>query len=134
MLVAHWYSGQLVRPIGRGPLPDPLRSVRTAIATEHGGSDVIERHITFTVHPDSTASFERFIADEYAPAMAQSPGFVRIELLREAGSATRYQLSFRFRDGESAAGWRTSPVHMSLQPALEALHSGMQVQGYDVVG
>jgi len=95
---------------------------------------VIERHITFTVQPDRTAAFERFIADEYGPAMARSPGFVRIELLREADSATRYQLSFRFRDGESAAGWRTSAVHMSLQPALQALHSGMEIQGYEVVG
>lgn len=95
---------------------------------------MIERHITFTVHPDRTAAFEQFIADEYGPAMAQSPGFVRIELLREADSATRYQLSFRFRDGESAAGWRTSVVHVSLQPALKALHSDMEIQGYEVVG
>jgi antibiotic biosynthesis monooxygenase (ABM) superfamily enzyme len=95
---------------------------------------VIERHITFTVHPDRTAAFEQFIADQYGPAMAQAPGFVRIELLREADSATRYQLSFRFVDGSSAAGWRTSAVHVSLQPALEALHSGMEIQGYEVVG
>ena len=95
---------------------------------------MIERHITFTVHPGRTAAFERFIADEYAPAMAQSPGFVRVELLREADSDTRFQLSFRFMDGESAAGWRTSAVHMSLQPALKELHSGMEIQGYEVVG
>ena len=95
---------------------------------------MIERHITFAVHPDRTADFERFIADEYGPAMAQSPGFVRFELLREAESATRYQLSFRFLDGASAAGWRTSAIHVSLQPALQALHAGMEIQGYEVVG
>jgi antibiotic biosynthesis monooxygenase (ABM) superfamily enzyme len=95
---------------------------------------MIERHITFDVLPDSAAAFERFIFDEYGPAMATSPGFVRIELLREAESATRYQLTFRFEDGEGAVGWRTSEVHQSLQPALQALHTGMVVQGYDVVG
>lgn len=94
---------------------------------------MIERHITFNVHPDKTAEFERFITGEYGPTMAKAPGFVRIELLREADSATSYQLTFRFADGDSAAGWRTSEVHQALQPALVALHGGMQVQGYEVV-
>ena len=28
---------------------------------------MIERHITFNVHPDKTAEFERFFADDYRP-------------------------------------------------------------------
>ena len=95
---------------------------------------MIERHITFNVHPDQTEAFERFIADQYGATMAKARGFVRIELLREADSPTRYQMSFRFEDGETAAGWRTSEVHQALQPALNALHSGAEVQGYVVVG
>jgi antibiotic biosynthesis monooxygenase (ABM) superfamily enzyme len=95
---------------------------------------VIERHITFNVHPDRTAAFEEFIAAEYGPAMAASRGFVKVELLREAESATRYQLVFRFEDAAGAAGWRTSEVHAGLQPALAALHAGMEIQGYEVVG
>ena len=94
---------------------------------------MIERHITFNVHPDKTAAFEQFIADEYGPAMAASPGFVKIELLREAESRTRYQMVFRFEDGEGAAGWRTSEVHLALQPALNQLHVGMEIQGYEVI-
>jgi antibiotic biosynthesis monooxygenase (ABM) superfamily enzyme len=94
---------------------------------------VIERHITFNVHPDKTGDFERFITGEYGQAMAGTPGFIRIELLREADSATSYQLTFRFTDGDSAAGWRTSEIHQALQPALMALHGGMQVQGYEVI-
>jgi antibiotic biosynthesis monooxygenase (ABM) superfamily enzyme len=95
---------------------------------------VIERHITFNVHPDKTAAFEQFIADEYGPAMAALPGFVKIELLREAESPTRYQMVFRFEDGDRAAGWRTSEVHQALQPALSQLHAGMEIQGYVVIG
>ena len=95
---------------------------------------MIERHITFNVHPDRTAAFEQFIADEYGPAMAKSPGFVKLDLLREAESATRYQMVFRFEDAESAAGWRNSEVHVALQPALKALHEDMAVQGYEVIG
>ena len=53
---------------------------------------MIERHITFNVHPDRTEAFERFFADAYAPTMAKAPGFVRVELLREVDSATRYQM------------------------------------------
>jgi antibiotic biosynthesis monooxygenase (ABM) superfamily enzyme len=95
---------------------------------------MIERHITFTVLPEKTAAFEQFIAREYGPTMAKAPGFVKIELLREADSTTRYQMVFRFVDAESAAGWRTSEVHMALQPALKELNTDMQIQGYEVVG
>ena len=94
---------------------------------------MIERHITFEVHPDMTAAFERFYADEYRPALAMSPGYVDSDLLREADSATRYQMVLRFEDADSAASWRTSRVHQALQPALAALHAGMEVQGYDVI-
>ena len=63
---------------------------------------MIERHITFNVHPDRTAEFERFFADEYRPAMATSPGFVRVELLREAENPSRYQMVLRWVDADSA--------------------------------
>lgn len=95
---------------------------------------MIERHITFNVHPDGTEAFERFYRDEYAPAMAQSPGFVASALLREAESPTRYQMAFRFEDPATAAGWRESEVHQGLQPALNALFDGREVQAYEVVG
>jgi antibiotic biosynthesis monooxygenase (ABM) superfamily enzyme len=94
---------------------------------------MIERHITFNVHADRTADFERFITQSYGLAMAKSPGFVRLELLREAADPTRYQLTFRFQDGEAAAGWRTSPEHQALQPALTALFSTNEIVGYEVV-
>ena len=95
---------------------------------------MIERHITFNVHPDKTAAFEQFVSGEYGPTMARAPGLVRIELLREAASPTRYQMVFRFEDGDTAAAWRTSEVHQALQPALNVLHAGMEVQGYEVIG
>ena len=95
---------------------------------------MIERHITFNVHPDKTGAFEQFIAVEYGPTMAKSPGFVKIDLLREADSPTRYQMVFRFTDADSAAGWRTSEVHQGLQPTLTSLFSDNEIQGYVVIG
>lgn len=94
---------------------------------------MIERHITFNVHPDRTEAFEQFVAGQYGPTMAKAAGFVRLELLREADSATRYQMTFRFEDPDSAASWRTSEVHQALQPALQALHTGAEIQGYEVI-
>jgi heme-degrading monooxygenase HmoA len=94
---------------------------------------MIERHITFNVHHDRTSDFERFFAEQYRPAMSESPGFVRVELLRETEGATRYQMILRFRDVESSLGWRSSTVHQGLQPALTALVSSSEVQGYDVI-
>jgi heme-degrading monooxygenase HmoA len=95
---------------------------------------VIERHITFNVHADRTGDFEAFFADAYGPTMAKAPGFVRVELLREVDSATRYQMVLRFEDADSAAAWRTSEVHQALQPALTALFDGNEIQGYEVIG
>ncbi len=94
---------------------------------------MIERHITFNVHPDKTATFERFFAEIYRPKMSASPGFIRADLLREAGSRTRYQMVLRWRDTESATGWRTSPVHETLQPEWTAMYSGHEIAVYDVI-
>lgn len=94
---------------------------------------MIERHITFNVHPDRTEAFERFFADQYGPTMAKAPGFVDVGLLREVDSPTRYQMVLRFEDAESAAAWRTSDVHQALQPALTALFSTNEIRGYLVI-
>lgn len=94
---------------------------------------MIERHITFSVHPDRTVEFERFVAEQYAPAMSKSPGFVSVGLLREVEDAARYQMLMRWRDADSAVTWRTSDVHQGLQPTLNTLHSGMEILAYEVV-
>ena len=94
---------------------------------------MIERHLTFNVHPDRTAAFERFFAEVYKPRMAESPGFVRVELLREQEQPARYVMILRWADLDSATGWRNSPVHAALLPDLAALHGGMEVLVYDVV-
>jgi heme-degrading monooxygenase HmoA len=94
---------------------------------------VIERHLTFNVHADRTAEFERFFAEVYRPRMAESPGFVRVELLREQEQPTRYAMILRWADVASATTWRNSDAHAALLPDLSALHSGMEVLVYDVI-
>ena len=94
---------------------------------------MVERHLTFNVHPGRTEDFERFFAATYGPRMAEAAGFVRVELLRELDAPTRYQMVLRWADPESAAGWRTSEVHAALLPGLSELHSGMEVAAYEVV-
>lgn len=95
---------------------------------------MIERHITFNVLPDRDAAFERFFTDEYRPPVTAMPGYVDCYLLREIDQPERYQIVFRWETAEDAAGWRTSEVHQSLQPALEALHGGMEITAYTTVG
>ncbi len=94
---------------------------------------MIERHITFNVHPDRTADFERFFTETYRPAMSRARGFVRVELIREGENATRYQLMLRFEDAETAAEWRTCAEHQALQPELTSLYSTNEIAGYEVV-
>ena len=94
---------------------------------------MIERHITFVVKADKSGDFERFFAERYRTAMSESPGFVRVELLREGEDASRYQMMLRFEDAHSSLTWRSSPIHQGLQPDLTALISSSEVQGYDVI-
>lgn len=94
---------------------------------------MIERHITFDVHPDKTATFERYFGETYRPKMSVAPGFIRAELLREADSPTRYQMVLRWQDAESATGWRTSPVHEALQPEWTSMYAGNEIAVYEVI-
>ena len=94
---------------------------------------MIERHIPFTVHDGQGGAFERFFAERYRPAMSRSPGFVRVDLLREADDPTRYLMLMRWRDAEAATGWRTSAEHLALQPELNALSSMGEIRVHVVV-
>ena len=94
---------------------------------------MIERHVTFSVYAGKAAAFERLFAETYRPTMAQSAGFVKVELLREVGGSTRYQMVTRFIDTGSNDGWRDSEAHHALQPAMKALYADYELQVYEVV-
>jgi antibiotic biosynthesis monooxygenase (ABM) superfamily enzyme len=94
---------------------------------------MIERHATFEVLSDKTATFEEFFTREYRPAMSRMPGFVRVELLRLQDSSTQYQMLIRFDTIEAAAGWRASPEHQALSPRMKELYHTSQLQVYQVI-
>lgn len=94
---------------------------------------MIERQIAFTVEEDRAAAFERFIGERYASAVAETPGFVRWTLGREAEEPGRYQLVLRFETVEASAAWRTSPDHQALAPDLRALASIERILQFDVI-
>jgi len=91
---------------------------------------MIERHISFAVPPDKAAEFERFFVEDYRPPVLEMPGLIECSLLREAQDADRYQMVFRWETAENAVAWRVSDAHVALQPALGALHSGMEIIAY----
>lgn len=94
---------------------------------------MIERHVTFNVHPDKVREFEQLFREEYRPAMASMPGFVRAELLSEQADPCRYHMLIRFLSLAEAAAWRGSSQHQALQPRLKALYTDSQVQVYEVI-
>lgn len=94
---------------------------------------MIERHVSFAVLPGKAGEFERFIAEQYRPPALEMPGLLECSLLREAENADRYQLVFRWETADNAVAWRVSDVHQSLQPALNALHGGMEIVAYQKV-
>ncbi len=94
---------------------------------------VIERHVSFEVLPEKAGAFEKLFVENYRPAMASMPGFVKVELLREQEKSTVFQMVIRFETSEAAAAWRASPEHVALSPRLKALYIESRVQVYEVV-
>ena len=94
---------------------------------------MIERHVTFDVFPEKTGEFDKLFVEEYRPAMASMPGYVKVELLREQDDPHRYQMVIRFDSLDSAAAWRNSQVHQALSPKLKSLYSASQLQVYDFI-
>ena len=95
---------------------------------------MIERHVTFNVHPDKAYEFEKLFINEYRQAMSSAPGFVRVELLKEIEQPLRYQMVLRFIDASSAESWRTSAVHDAFTPRQKALYQSFELVVYEVVG
>ena len=94
---------------------------------------MIERHVSFDALPERTADFERFFSTRYLPAVQAMPGLIECRLLRETDNPLRYQMVFRWESADAATAWRTSAVHQALQPALGALHGGMNIVAYSSV-
>jgi len=94
---------------------------------------MIERHVTFDVFPEKAGDFEKLFIDEYRPAMATMPGYIKVELLREQNNPSRYQMVIRFSSEDTAAAWRSSSVHQALSPRLKLLYSASQLQVYDFI-
>jgi heme-degrading monooxygenase HmoA len=94
---------------------------------------MIERHVTFDVLPDKADEFEQLFSDEYRPAMARMPGFIKVDLLREQVNPARYHMVIRFTSSDEAAAWRNSSAHQVLSPKLKALYSASQLHVYEVM-
>jgi heme-degrading monooxygenase HmoA len=91
---------------------------------------MIERHVSLAVLPGRTAEFERFFVEQYRPPALAMRGLIECGLLREAEHPDRYQFVFRWETPEDAVAWRVSEAHQALQPALNALVSGMEIIAY----
>jgi antibiotic biosynthesis monooxygenase (ABM) superfamily enzyme len=94
---------------------------------------MIERHVTFDVFPEKNQEFEKLFVEEYRPTMANMPGYIKVELLREQDNPHCYQMVIRFDSLDSAAAWRNSHAHQALSPKLKSLYSSSQLQVYDFV-
>ena len=72
-------------------------------------------------------------AGAYRPRVLEMPGLIECGLLRAADQPARYVMLFRWETADQATAWRTSDVHQRLQPALNELHTGMEVAAYERV-
>lgn len=93
----------------------------------------IERHVTFHILPGKVSEFEEFFADDYRPAMAQTSGFIKAELLKDSDNPQDLQMVLRFESDEAAADWRASELHAALKPKLKSLYQGSELKVYQVI-
>ena len=93
----------------------------------------IERHVTFHVLPDKVEEFENFFVEEYRPAMENTNGFVKAELLKDTENPQDLKMVLRFESSDAAAGWRASGSHAALKPRLKSMYSGSELKVYEVI-
>ena len=93
----------------------------------------IERHVTFHVLPEEVEEFEKFFEQEYRPAMENTNGFVKAELLKDTENPQYLKMVLRFESSDSAAGWRASESHADLKPSLKSMYSGSELKVYEVI-
>jgi heme-degrading monooxygenase HmoA len=94
---------------------------------------MIERHVTFFVHPGKELDFENFFKEAYEPAMVEMPGFINANLLRDQEHTSNMKMVLRFETLESAAVWRASKAHEELKPSLKSHYEGSELLVYDVL-
>jgi len=94
---------------------------------------VIERHVTFRLHPGKAEDFAEFFRAEYGPAMARQPGFYGAELLEPQEIPDTLVLLLRFRDADAALAWRESAEHKALSPRLKAMVQNSEVRVHQLI-
>ena len=93
----------------------------------------IERHVTFHVLPEEVEEFEKFFEQEYRPAMENTNGFVKAELLKDTENPQDLKMVLRFESNDAAADWRASESHAALKPRLKSMYSGSELKVYKVI-
>ena len=94
---------------------------------------MIERHVSFHLHPGKADEFASFFRSDYGPAMARQPGFLGSELLQPLEGADTLVLVLRFEDAQAAQAWRESDDHKALSPRLKSLYQRSEVLVHQIV-
>ena len=94
---------------------------------------MIERHVSFDVTRGSERECERFLEESYTWAMAQQPGFMGAAVLKPSGQESRYILTIRFVDEDSAAKRRASEEHRRLSPLFKRFQERSGVETHVVL-
>ena len=94
---------------------------------------MIERHVTFHLHPGKAEAFGAFFRSSYGPALARQPGFSGAELLHPQDAAETLVLVLRFSDADAAKAWRESGDHKALSPTLKSFYQGSDVRVFDLL-
>lgn len=94
---------------------------------------MIERHVTFHVKEGYEQAFAVFFRDQYRPAMAKMPGFVRAALLRSQEKPSQQLMVIGFAHAEAASEWRQSDLHEELKPRLKSMYEKSELCVFDVI-
>jgi heme-degrading monooxygenase HmoA len=96
------------------------------------GKEIV-RHVTFHVLPEQVQEFENFFEREYRPAIENTKGFIKAELLKDTENPQDLIMVLRFESSDAAADWRASESHAVLKPRLKSMYSGSELKVYDVI-
>jgi len=93
--------------------------------------EVIQLGVMLELEPGKEEEFLDIFKTQFAPAMSEQPGFVRVSLLKQRKSESQYRIEIVFESEKERLAWINTKEHEETWPKLGVLTSKCSTAGFD---
>ena len=92
---------------------------------------MIQLEVMLELEPGKQEEFLDIFRTQFAPAMSEQPGFVRVVLLKQRKSESQYRIELVFESEKERLAWVNTRKHEETWPKLGVLTSKCSITGFD---